>query len=260
MSTKWASRFLGLLLVACASLAGCAVGGRGAALRADGAGGPDPLAASDAAVMSSDEGPGEVQEHDPWEPFNERTFEFNYELDRVVVKPVAKGWRKAVPEPMRDGIQNVFRNLGMPRRFVNNLLQGKVEGAVRELTGFIMNSSVGVGGLFDVAKGEGVLPPDEEDTGQTLAVYGVKPGPYLVLPFFPPSTVRDTIGSAVDGMLDPLSFVLPFVGSVAKRAGTGVNDRSMNLELFDDVEESVVDLYSAVRNLHLQRREQAIGK
>jgi phospholipid-binding lipoprotein MlaA len=103
-----------------------------------------------------------------------------------------------------------------------------------------------------------VAPLDEEDTGQTLAVYGVKPGPYLVLPFFPPSTVRDTIGSTIDGLLDPVSLVMPLAGSVAKRVGTAVNDRSMNLELFEEVEESVLDLYSGTRNLHLQRRERAI--
>ena len=103
-----------------------------------------------------------------------------------------------------------------------------------------------------------MAPPDEEDTGQTLAVYGVKPGPYLVLPFFPPSTVRDTIGSTVDGLLDPVGLVMPLVGSIAKRVGGTVNDRSMNLELFDEVEDSVLDMYSGTRNLYLQRRERAI--
>ena len=213
-------------------------------------------------VRSSDEGLAEVQDYDPWERFNERTFAFNYELDRPLIKPVAKGWRKAVPEPLGRSIQNVFGNLGMPRRFVNNLLQGRVEGALRELTGFVMNSTVGVAGLFDVARGEGVTPKDDEDTGQTLAVYGLKPGPYLVLPFFPPSTVRDTVGSAVDALLDPLSYVLPFAGTIAKRGGTTVNDRSLNLQVYEDVEEGVVDLYSGVRNIYLQRRaghRQVIG-
>jgi phospholipid-binding lipoprotein MlaA len=146
----------------------------------------------------------------------------------------------------------------MPRRFVNNLLQFKIDGAIRELAGFVLNSTLGIGGLGDVARIEGVAPPDEEDTGQTLAVYGVKPGPYLVLPFFPPSTVRDTIGSTIDGLLDPVGLVLPLAGSVAKRVGASVNDRSLNLELFEEVEESVLDLYSGSRNLYLQRRERAI--
>ena len=250
------------LLVGAAALSGCAVRGGGDVQHVGIAGMTDSEAptAVDAAAGPAEDGAADLQtsDHDPWEPFNERMFAFNHALDRRVVKPAATGWSKAVPEPYRKGIQNVFRNLGMPRRFVNNLLQLKVDGAIRELVGFTLNSTLGIAGLGDVAKAEGVAPPDEEDTGQTLAVYGVKPGPYLVLPLFPPSTVRDTVGSTVDGLLDPLSLVMPLVGSVAKRVGTTVNDRSMNLELFDEVEESILDLYSGTRNLYLQRRERAI--
>ncbi len=249
----WTPRLLALLfLVGAAALSGCAVRGGGAALHADADG--TMTSGASTVVDSTAEGP----DYDPWEPFNERMFDFNYTLDRRVVKPAATGWSKVVPEPVRKSIGNAFQNLGMPGRFVNNLLQLKVDGAVRELASFVMNSTLGVGGLFDIAKIEGIKPPDEEDTGQTLAVYGVKPGPYLVLPLFPPSTVRDTIGSAVDGLLDPLSLVLPFAGNVARKVGTTVNDRSMNLELFEEVEESVLDLYSGTRNLYLQRRERSI--
>jgi phospholipid-binding lipoprotein MlaA len=251
-----------LCLVSTAALAGCAGRGRGVDLAADAGGAassPAPTAV-DLAAGPPESVPAEIEDrdYDPWEPFNERMFDFNYALDRRVVKPVAAGWSKVAPEPLRKGIQNAFRNLGMPRRFVNNLLQLKIDGAVRELAGFMPNSTVGIAGLGDVARAEGVAPPDEEDAGQTLAAYGVTAGPYLVLPFFPPSTVRDTIGSAVDGFLDPLSLVLPLAGSVANRVGTTVNDRSMNLELFEDVEASVLDLYSGARNLYLQRRERAI--
>src|SRR5262249_1590730 len=167
-----------------------------------------------------------------WEAFNERMFNFNYALDRRVVKPAATGWSKTAPEPLRKGLQSAVRNVGMPRRLVNNLLQLKVDGALRELTGFVLNSTLGLAGLGDVGRAEGIAPPDEEDTGQTLAVYGVKPGPYLVLPFFPPSSVRDTIGSTIDGLLDPVGLVMPLAGSIAKRVGTTVNDGSMNVELF----------------------------
>jgi phospholipid-binding lipoprotein MlaA len=251
-----------LFLVGAAVLSGCAVRGRGAGLHAEADGSVTSAASTvvDSAAGPSRGEPAEVRgpDYDPWEPFNERMFSFNYTLDRRVIRPAATGWGKAVPEPLRQGIQNAVRNLGMPRRFVNNLLQLKVDGAIRELAGFALNSTLGIAGLGDVAKAEGVAPPDEEDTGQTLAVYGVKPGPYLVLPLFPPSTVRDTIGSTVDGLLDPLGLVLPLAGSVAKRIGTTVNDRSMNLELFEEVEESVLDLYSGTRNVYLQRRERAI--
>jgi phospholipid-binding lipoprotein MlaA len=253
-----------LVLAGTVVLAGCAGRGHGAALHADAAG----LASADGqtAVDGSPglpDGEGAAtagQDYDPWEPFNERMFAFNYGLDRRVVKPAAAGWGKAVPEPLRKGIQNAVKNLGMPRRFVNNLLQGKVDGALRELAGFALNSTLGIAGLGDVASAEGVAPPDEEDAGQTLAVYGVEPGPYLVLPLFAPSTVRDAVGSAVDGLLDPLGLVMPLAGSIAKRVGTAVNDRSLNLELFEEVEDSVLDLYGGTRNLYLQRRERAIRK
>jgi phospholipid-binding lipoprotein MlaA len=248
------------LLVGSALLSGCAVRGRSVAGHSGLAAHSEAATAVDASPDTLEHGTAELQDqdHDPWEGFNERMFAFNLGLDRRIVKPAATGWSKAVPEPLRKSLQNALRNIGMPRRFVNNLLQLKVDGAIRELAGFALNSTVGIAGLGDVAKVEGIAPPDEEDTGQTLAVYGVKPGPYLVLPLFPPSTVRDTIGSTIDGLLDPVGLVMPLVGSVAKRVGTTVNDRSMNLELFEEVEESVLDLYSGTRNLYLQRRERAI--
>lgn len=202
---------------------------------------------------------GEVEEYDPWEPFNVNMFEFNRNVDRYVVKPAAKGWRAVLPERLRDGFDNALRNLGMPRRFVNNLLQLKVEAAGQELVGFVVNSTVGLGGFIDISRRAG-LPRNEEDTGQTLAVYGVGPGPYLVLPFFPPSTVRDTVGSVADALLDPTTFLVPLVGNIGKRLGTAVNERSSTLEKYDEIERDVVDLYSAARNAHLQRRERAIDE
>ncbi len=269
MRTTVGTRPLGLVmllaLVSGVALSGCAVTGRGPALHAA----ANPMVTSDAPATADggtelqmfmekalktkpeadpEQESAEVrdQDYDPWETFNERMFNLNYAVDRKVVKPAAAGWSKAVPEPYRKGLQNAVRNVGMPRRFVNNLLQLKVDGALRELTGFVLNSTLGLGGIGDVARAEGIAPPDEEDTGQTLAVYGVEPGPYLVLPLFAPSTVRDTIGSTIDGLLDPVSLVMPLVGSVAKRAGTTVNDRSLNLQLYEDVEASVLDLYSGV--------------
>jgi len=203
---------------------------------------------------------GEVQEYDPWEPFNVNMFEFNRDVDRWVVKPAARGWRAVLPEFVRDSFQHALRNLGFPRRFVNNMLQLKVEDAGRELAGFLVNSTVGLGGFMDVAQQSGVLPKRDEDTGQTLAVWGVGPGPYLVLPFFPPSTVRDSVASVVDMLLDPTTFLVPFAGNLAKRAGNAVNERSATLEVYESVEKDVLDLYSAARNAHLQRRERDIAE
>jgi phospholipid-binding lipoprotein MlaA len=151
----------------------------------------------------------------------------------------------------------MFENAGMPRRFLNSLLQRKIDRAGSELARFLLNSTIGLAGFFDVAREAG-LDASDEDTGQTLAVYGVEAGPYLVLPFLPPMTVWDGIGYGIDGLLNPISYFAPFAANAGMRAADTVNDRSLSLEVFQDVEESVLDLYSAVRNGYLQRRQQAI--
>ena len=200
----------------------------------------------------------EIEEYDPWEPYNEKMFSFNYKvLDRYILKPAATAWDWVLPDPFQRSLSNAFDNLGMPRRVINNLLQLKVKRAGYELTRFILNTTIGVAGLFDIAK-EGGIEKSDEDTGQTLGVYGIGPGPYLILPALSPLTVRDGVGLAVDMALDPLSYVLPFAGSVARTTVNTVNQRSLYLELFQNVEENTLDLYSAVRNGYLQRRQRAI--
>jgi ABC-type transporter lipoprotein component MlaA len=200
----------------------------------------------------------EEADYDPWQPFNERMFAFNHDvLDRYLVKPAATGWAKVAPEAARRGLSRFFDNLDMPRRLVNNLLEARPLGAGRELARFAVNTTVGVGGLFDVASALHIERSDA-DTGETLALYGVGAGPYLVLPTMPPLTVRDAIGRGVDGALDPISYVLPFIGNRAKSIVTAVNERSLNLKLYADVEDSVLDLYSAARNGYLQRRRRTV--
>jgi len=200
----------------------------------------------------------ELQEYDPWEPYNEKMFAFNHDVfDRYLLKPVATVWDKVVPDWLQQSLANAFDNLGMPRRLVNSLLQAKFRGAGREVTRFILNTTIGVAGFFDIAKDSG-LQKSDEDTGQTLGFYGVGPGPYLILPILPPLTVRDGIGYVADAALDPLSYFIPFAATVGRWAGETVNDRSGNLEFFQSVEENTVDLYSAVRNGYLQRRQRAI--
>jgi len=217
--------------------------------------GPDrePAEETDMALQVE---PKEVQEYDPWEPFNERMFTFNLELDRHVLKPVATGWNKVVPNEVQRGLGRMFDNVFAPRRFVNCLLQGKVEGAGRELVRFVLNSTVGLAGFLDPG-GEAGIKACNEDAGQTLAVWGMGPGPYLVMPFLPPMTVRDGIGLGLDTLLNPINYVAPFA-SVGVRVTDAVNSRSQNLEVFEDVEEGTLDMYSAVRNAYLQHREQAI--
>ncbi len=198
-----------------------------------------------------------ITEYDPWEGFNRSMFEFNQQVDRFVLKPVAKVWNFVVPDLAQQSLANAFDNIAMPRRFINSLLQLKVEGAGRELARFFLNISMGVGGFFDVATELGI-PRSEEDTGQTLGHYGVGPGPYLVLPFLPPLTVRDGIGFAADAAMQPIGYVAPFAASAGMRGGQLVNERSLNLEAFEEFEEATFDLYTAVRNAYLQRRQRLI--
>lgn len=222
--------------------------------------GPQSTEAVAAQQMDGADAPGieQIEEHDPWEPYNEKMFAFNHDVfDRYLLKPVATAWDKVLPDRVKEGIANAFDNVGMPRRVINNALQGKFKGAGLELTRFVMNSTVGIAGFFDVAKAVGMTKRDA-DTGQTLGKYGVGPGPYLILPFLPPLDVRDAIGFAADVGMDPLNYVIPIVASVGSTAGQTVNTRAENLEFFESVEEATVDLYSAVRNAYLQRRQRAI--
>lgn len=196
---------------------------------------------------------------DPWEPINARVFAFNRGVDRFVVKPIATGYHWVVPDVAEQALANAFQNLRVVPRVVNNLLQGKAEGAAVELGRFLINSTIGIAGLIDVAdKGFGVSARDAEDAGQTLAVHGVSPGPYLVLPFLPPLTVRDSVGFLGDLALDPLNYVLPLLPQVSTRGGETVNTRSSNLDRFAGVEEGTLDLYSAVRDAYAQSRAKAI--
>ncbi|MBD0316563.1 MAG: VacJ family lipoprotein [Nitrospiraceae bacterium] len=223
--------------------------------------------------------PGEegLDEYDPWEPVNAKIFEFNRQFDRYVLKPVATGYNFVVPNPVQVGVSNFFYNLRFPPRFLNNVFQGKVKGAGIEAGRFLVNSTVGVGGLFDVAEHLDLKTP-EEDTGQTLGFYGVGPGPFVVLPLMPPFTVRDLVGYVGDIFMNPINWlVAPLIEvegvpsaiphknrTTTTFIQTGgrifeiVNERSLNLEKFQGVEEATLDLYTAVRNAYLQRRAKAI--
>jgi phospholipid-binding lipoprotein MlaA len=200
-----------------------------------------------------------AEDYDPWQRFNEPMFSFNHGvLDRFVVKPAARGWDFALPDVAQRGSGRAFDNLAMPRRLVNNLLQLRPIESGAELARFLVNTTVGVVGLIDDADMALHLDENDADMGQTLGVYGVGPGPYLVLPFFHPLTVRDGIGRGVDGVLDQFCYFIPFAAGIVMSAVKEVNERSLNLKLFADAEEDVFDLYSAVRNGYLQRREAAI--
>jgi len=201
----------------------------------------------------------DVEEYDPWEKFNEKMFTFNYNMDKYLLKPAAKGYNVVVPDMFQTMIDNAFTNLKMPMRFVNKVLQWKLLDASKEMGRFVINSTLGVGGLFDIARQEMGLEQQKADFGQTLGVWGSGPGPYLVLPLLPPLTVRDGIGYGVDGAMQPLNYFIPFwPDQFAMTAGSTINNRSLNLDLFQGIEESTVDLYSSVRNGYLQRRNRMI--
>jgi phospholipid-binding lipoprotein MlaA len=211
---------------------------------------PSPIQTSDSL--------GEL-DYDPWESFNEKTFFFNFNvLDRYALKPAAKVWAGVLPQSVRQSLANAFDNLAMPRRFVNKVLQGRFPGAGQELARSLINTTAGFAGFFDVASRLG-LHKNDADTGETLAVYGVGPGPYLVLPLLPPLTVRDAIGYAADSFMDPLSyFVTPLAADVGRGAANTINERAANMTLYQDVEDTSLDLYAAVRNGYLQRRRNVI--
>jgi phospholipid-binding lipoprotein MlaA len=214
----------------------------------------EPSRAVDAQPQRTDE----VEEYDPWESFNEPMFTFNYKLDQYVMKPVATGYDKVVPDQVKQSLDRAFTNLGMVKRAVNSALQLKFVGTAREVARFVINSTLGVAGFFDVAKNQFGIERSNEDMGQTLAVWGIENGPYLILPFLSPMTIRDGVGRAFDSLLDPLSYFAPLVARIAIKVTDTVNERSLNLEFFENVEAATVDLYSAVRNAYLQRRAKAI--
>ncbi|HEU4342782.1 MAG TPA: VacJ family lipoprotein [Candidatus Binatia bacterium] len=202
---------------------------------------------------------GEDFEHDPLESFNEKMFWFNREvLDRFILKPAATAWDFIFPDPVQRGIHNVFDNLAVVRRVVNNTFQLKLGGAGREVARFTINSTIGLVGIFDVAKDGFGIEQSDEDTGQTFGVWGMGPGPYLILPFLPPLTVRDGVGYALDAAMTPYIYFLPWYANAGMTATNTVNERSLNLDRFERVAESTVDLYGAVRNAYLQRRAAAI--
>jgi phospholipid-binding lipoprotein MlaA len=198
-------------------------------------------------------------ESDPWEGFNEVMFNFNRNvLDRFILKPAATAWDFVLPDPVQRGFHNLFDNLAVVRRVVNNALQLKLGGAGKEVARFAINSTVGVAGLFDVARDGFGIEQSDEDMGQTFGWWGAAPGPFLVLPFLPPLTVRDGIGYAIDSAMTPYIYFLPWYATTGGSAVNIVNERSLNLDRFERVAESTVDLYGAVRNAYLQRRAAAV--
>jgi phospholipid-binding lipoprotein MlaA len=210
-------------------------------------------AASSTAANEEDQQTAVESSVDPWEPLNRRIFRFNRAVDRATLKPVAKGYEKVIPSFMRQGVRNFMANLRGPRNIINNFLQGKGSHGFSETGRLVVNSTIGVLGLVDVASGLG-LEKHREDFGQTLAVWGVPDGPYVMVPFAGPQTLRDAFAFPIDVLVDPLWH---YDGSEPLRYGLyalrAINYRAGFLSAEGLLDESF-DPYVRLREAYLQNR------
>ena len=198
----------------------------------------------------------EVEVNDPLEPMNRFFFAFNDKIYYWLVRPVARGYSVVFPEDVRYSFDRAFENIRMPVRLVNNLLQGKFRGGLREVGRFLINSTIGVAGLADPAATEFGLAASDEDFGQTLGRYGVGEGIYIYLPLIGPSTARDSVGLAGDYMVSPLRYLLRNETSlgVASWGWWLENSISLHGDVIDDLRDQAFDPYVAFRDFYLQHR------
>lgn len=196
---------------------------------------------------------GEPAEHDPWEPMNRGLYAFNEGLDKISFKPLAKGYVKVIPTPVRRSVTNFSRNLRAPGSAINNFLQGKPAHGFQELARFFVNSTIGIGGLFDIASRSGV-EAHPEDFGQTAAVWGIPSGPFVMLPFFGPRTLRDAATLPLDIAVDPLRYYDDDTVRISLWLLRLVDVRARLLPLEGLMEDSA-DPYISVRESYLQNRE-----
>ncbi len=222
-----------------------------------------PKPAADGWSESDDLEIAEVDsDNDPLELLNRFTFSFNMALDTVIFQPVAAYYRFLFPVQVRDSVRNVFRNLRSPLILINDLLQGEMERAETTLVRFIVNSTVGVLGLFDVAADLG-HPYHDEDFGQTLGAHGVGEGFYLVLPIIGPSNPRDGVGILADIYLDPVTYAAESADAedwlIVRLVAEGIDRRSRNIEIIEDLRRDSIDFYARVRSLHRQARANEIN-
>lgn len=206
----------------------------------------------------ADEDTQQLQIYDPIEPVNRGVFWVNDKLYFYLFKPIAKGWR-VVPEPARVSVGNVFDNLSAPVRMVNSLLQFKLKAAGSELYRFIVNSTVGLAGLFDPATKLGV-PQHDEDLGQTFGHYGAGSGFYLVLPILGPSNLRDGVGRIGDAFLYPLTYSLRSEELLATKFVESENELSLDKDTYEGIKKHEIDPYLFIRNAYEQRRAAKISE
>ena len=199
----------------------------------------------------------EVEFNDPLEEVNRSIFGFNQVVDRVVLVPVAKSYRTAVPPPMRASVHDFLRNLNAPVIFANDVLQAQPRLAAQTLARLTINSTIGAAGMFDVASRFGI-PHHSNDMGITFATYGIDEGPYLVAPVLGPTNPRDIIGNVADSFIDPANYVAGkydvWYAPLARTVVSGIDLRARNIEALADIEKTSLDFYATIRSLYRQRR------
>lgn len=224
---------------------------------------PEETQSAESDPFDEDYGETPPEIWDPAEPVNRVVFSVNDTVDVYLLEPVAKGYDSITPDPVQRGIGNFFQNLAYPSHLVSDLVQFKFDQAATHTGRFLVNSTVGVLGFFDVAHGWG-MPHREEDFGLALASHGVPPGPYVVLPFYGPSNVRDTVGRVVDFFLDPLAAV-SYVGGMSHHtrlavgAGGGafraIDQRAGALDAVESAKGASLDYYSFAQSAYYQYRK-----
>jgi len=225
------------------------------------------IAGSDGEVeISSKKNNNQQVVKDCFESVNRVTFAFNQGLDKIIFKPLAKGYRK-LPQPIRSGTSNVINNLGNVVTIPNNILQGQMKDASMNSLRLIINSTLGIAGIFDVASYYGIEKRDKEDYGQTLGTWGVGEGCYFILPVLGPTTVRDSIGSLANVAGGDAWYNVTVANDTQyfneadyylSQLLSGVDFRAKNLESFDSLENTSIDLYASIRSLYLQDRQRKI--
>jgi phospholipid-binding lipoprotein MlaA len=219
--------------------------------------------AADSFVAIENEEPagGPVVVHDPYQGFNRAMFSFNDKMYFWVLKPVDTVYAAYFPPGFRAAVRNGFHNMLFPSRFVNCALQGKMDKAGSETVRFLINSTIGLGGLFDVAEKEFSIHNYEEDFGLTLAHFGAGSGPFLMVPLVGPSNPRDLFGYAVDSGMDPMYYIPAAIWvSPTVKAGKVVNNTSLSMSEYEDWKKAALDPYISMRDAYVQHREKEIKK
>lgn len=206
---------------------------------------------------------------DPFEKYNRQIFAFNDTFDRYFLEYVARAYRNNLPKPVRNVVRNFLTNLSLPISSVNSILQGKTENSMASFSYFLINSTIGIGGLFDVA-GEKSIRYNHEDFGQTLGHYGIGSGIYIMLPFLGPSSGRDFGGMMFDKSINPMEFNLLKIGGgtnfvdgkvrFALAITSGIDKREALIDLIEDVRKDSFDPYSTLRSAYIQKRNSEIKK